>query len=172
MSRAKTMETDKQRPKPNDELVKIVINLSENSEPVATESLWAEHLGSNLYRVRNVPFYARGVSEQDVVKAEEKDGRLVVTGIVDMGGHSTYRIFLSEQTPGEQFSKDWVSFHELGCTYERATRRLVAIDVPPHADVYAVYEALEFGERSRRWEFEEGHCGHPLRDKPASKPSA
>lgn len=156
------METDKQRPKPSEELVKIFFNLPENSEPVATESLWAEQLGSNLYRLRNVPFYLYGVSEQDIVKAEENDGRLVVTGIVDRGGHSTYRIFLTEQTSEEQFSKDWVFLHELGCTYERATRRLVAIDVPPHVDVYAVYEALEIGERDRRWEFEEGHCGHPF----------
>ena len=132
------METDKQRPKPSDELVKIVFNLSENSEPVATESLWAEPLGSNLFRLRNVPFYLYGVSEQDIVKAEENDGRLVLTGIVERGGHSTYRVFLSEQTSEEQFSKGWVSFHEMGCTHERATRRLVAIDVPPHADVYAV----------------------------------
>jgi len=167
--RTKTMETDK-RLKPSEELVKIVFNLPGNSGAIATESLWAERLSANLYRLRNVPFYLSGVSEQDVVKAEEKGGRLLVTGIVDRGGHSTYRIFLSERTSEEQFLRDWVPLRELGCTYERATQRLVAIDVPPHADVYAVYETLEIGEREHPWEFQEGHCGHPLRETPARKP--
>jgi hypothetical protein len=163
---------DKQRTKPSEELAKIVFNLPESHVSVSTESLWAEPLGAGLYRLRNVPFYMYGVSEQDIVRAEENEGRLVVTGIVDRGGHSTYRIFLPERTSEEEFSKDWISLRELGCTYERATRRLIAIDVPPHADVYAVYEALESGERDRLWEFEEGHCGHPLRNTPASKPNA
>jgi hypothetical protein len=150
------METDNQRPQPNKELVKIVFDLPVNDGPIATESLWAERLGASLYRLRNVPFYLRGVSEQDIVRVEENDGRLIVAGIIDRGGHSTYRIFLPEQTSEEQFSKDWIPLQELGCTYERARRRLVAIDVPPHADVYAVYDVLEHGEKERRWEFKEG----------------
>ena len=166
------MESDKQRPQPGEALVKIVFNLPGMAAPLTTESLWAERIGANLYRLRNVPFYLYGVSEQDIVRAEETDGQLLVSAIVDRGGHSTYRIFLPEQTSEEQFSGDWVPLHELGCTYERATRRLIAVDVPPHADVYAVYEALELGEKDRRWEFEEGHCGHPLRDSPARRPNA
>jgi hypothetical protein len=163
---------ESQRPQPDEALVKIVFNLPDRCAPLTTESLWAEPLGANLYRLRNVPFYFYGVSEQDVVKAEEANGQLLVSATVDRGGHSTYRIILSEQTSEEQFSQDWVPLHELGCIYERATRRLIAIDVPPHVDVYAVYEALELGEKYRRWEFEEGHCGHPLRDSPARRPNS
>jgi hypothetical protein len=166
------METHSREPQFHEELVKIIFNLPAKDGPIASESLWAERLGSNLYRLRNVPFYLYGVSEQDIVRAEENDGRLTAAGIIDRGGHSTYRIFLPEQSSEEQFARDWIPLQELGCTYERATRRLVAIDVPPHTDVYAVYDVLERGEKDRRWEFEEGHCGHPLRDKPASKPNA
>jgi len=54
----------------NEELVKLVFKLPANDGPIASESLWAERLGSNLFRVRNVPFYLYGVSEQDVVRAE------------------------------------------------------------------------------------------------------
>jgi hypothetical protein len=32
--------------------------------------------------------------------------------------------------------------------------------------------SLESGERDRLWEFEEGHCGHPLRNIPANKSNA
>ena len=75
---------------------------------------------------------------------------------------------MPEDTNEEKFLKDWVRLGELGCTYERATRRYVAIDVPPHADIYAVYQVLEEGERACQWEFEEGHCGH-LEPKPRSQ---
>ena len=156
----------------NEELVKLVFKLPANDGPIASESLWTERLGSTLFRVRNVPFYLYGVSEQDVVRAEESEVRLTVSGITDRGGHSTYRIFLPAQDSEEQFAADWIRLQELGCTYERATRRLVAIDVPPQADVYAVYDALARGEKQGRWEFEEAHCGHPLREEPATKPNA
>jgi hypothetical protein len=166
------MESNNHAPNTNEELVKLVFKLPLNDGPIASESLWAEPLESNLFRLRNVPFYLYGVSEQDIVRAEEIEGCLTVSGIIDRGGHSTYRIFLPAQTSQEQFSADWIPLQELGCTYERATSRLVAIDVPPQADVYAVYDVLERGEKHGRWEFEEGHCGHILRDKRASRPNA
>ncbi len=125
-----------------------------------TESLWAEPVGEDLYCLRNVPFLAFGFSEQDVITAKQIDGVLTVTGVAARSGHSTYRLVLPEDTSEDQFLKDWVPLRKLGCTYERATRRFVAIDVPPGADIYAVYKALEEGEADRRWEFEEGHCGH------------
>jgi Domain of unknown function (DUF4265) len=81
----------------------------------------------------------------------------VVTGVAARSGHSTYGLALPEDTNEEKFLQDWVRLKELGGTYERAARRFVAIDVPPHADIYAVYEALEEGERASAWEFEEGH---------------
>ena len=46
----------------------------------------------------------------------------------------------------------------LGCTFEKATARLYAVDVPKESDIDAVYRALEQGEEAGAWEFEEGHC--------------
>jgi len=128
-----------------------------------TESLWAEPLGESHYRLRSVPFFVFGFNEQDVILAREDSGKLLVTGVATRGGHSTYRLVLPEDTNEEQFVYDWIPLKELGCTYERATRRFVAIDVPPAADIHAVYQMLEDGESSGRWEFEEGHCGHLVR---------
>jgi hypothetical protein len=144
-------------------LVKVVLDLSKDNGPVATESLWAEPIGDSRFKLRNAPFFAYGFSEQDIVKVEERDGNFVVTGSEERGGHSTYRIFLPIETTEEKFTRDWKPLEKLGCTYERANRRLVAIDVPPLADVYAVYAVLENGEKAGLWEFEEGHCGHPSR---------
>ena len=150
-----------QQSESNAGLVRVVFEVPEQDGSVyKTESLWAEPVGETGYRLRNVPFEVFGFSEQDVVAVQEKNGILVVVGIVARGGHSTYRLVLPDDTTEEKFLKDWAALSELGCTYERATRRFVAIDVPPHADIYAVYRALEEGEKTQLWEFEEAHCGH------------
>lgn len=125
--------------------------------------MWAEHVEGNFFRLRNVPFYVYGFSVEDVVEVAEQEGCITVKGVVERGGHSTYRIILPESASEEEFQKTWLSLAILGCTYERATRRLVAIDVPPVADVYKVYDVLEAGEHTHKWEFEEGHCGHALK---------
>jgi hypothetical protein len=128
------------------------------------ESVWAEPVGEGRYRVRNVPFYVHGISLGDIITARQVEGEgLLFTGVLLRGGHSTYRIFLEENVNGETFAKYWDPLQVLGCTYERATKRLLAIDVPPNADIYVVYELLEVGERAGVWSFQEGHCGHPLR---------
>jgi hypothetical protein len=142
-------------------LVKVFFDVPEKDGSVMkTESLWAEPVGGDRYRLRNVPFLVFGFSEQDVITAEDDKGSLRVTGVAIRGGHSTYRLVLPENTTEEKFLQDWTPLKELGCTYERATRRFVAIDVPPAADIHAVYKALEDGESTGRWEFEEGYCGH------------
>ena len=148
--------------------MKVVFDVPEKDGSVLrTESPWAEPINEGRYRLRNVPFLVFGFSEQDVITAEEDDGILRATGVAARSGHSTYRLVLPEDTNEEKFLRDWVRLEELGCTYERASRRFVAIDVPPQADIYAVYEALQEGEQTSAWEFEEGHCGH-LEPKPHS----
>jgi hypothetical protein len=44
-----------------------------------------------------------------------------------------------------------------------ANNKIVAVDVLPEADVYAVYAALDHAEKQGMIDFEEGHCGHPLK---------
>jgi hypothetical protein len=157
------MGSDSHSSKSENGLVKVILDLSKDNGPVAAESLWAEPVGDCLFQLRNVPFFAYGFSERDIVKVKESDGKSAVTGVQERGGHSTYRVFLPTETTEEKFTHDWASLETLGCSYERANRRLVAIDVPPGSDVYAVYAVLESGEKHGLWEFEEGHCGHALR---------
>jgi hypothetical protein len=143
-------------------LSKVVIELE--GEAYAAETVWAEPVGDGLHRLRNVLFFACGYSHQDVVTAIEVDGRLVVTGIANRAGHSTYRLILPEPTDEGTFASLWNPLGQLGCTYERASACRIGVDVPPEADIYAVYEVLEDGERAKQWTFEEGHCGHRLRE--------
>jgi hypothetical protein len=144
------------------DLVKIVFALPADSVPGGgTETMWAEDTANGAYRLRNIPFYAMGVSLDDLINARQEEDQLVFSGVIARGGHSTYRVFLRDTTTDAQFSRLWEALERLGCSYEGATKRLIAIDVPPEADIHAAYKILQQGEAVGLWDFQEGHCGHP-----------
>ncbi|SPF53594.1 conserved hypothetical protein [Candidatus Sulfopaludibacter sp. SbA4] len=147
------------------ELVKVNLPLppEDQAQGVEAENLWAEPLGEDLYRIDNVPFYAYGISHEDVVVADEADGRLRFRAIAARGGHSTYRVLVKDSAGFESagFQKLWARLSELGCTHEVAKRRWISIDVPSDSDIFVVYRILEEGMAQGVWTFEEAHCGHP-----------
>ncbi len=132
------------------------------------ESIWAEDLGDGRYRLENTPFCAYGYSYQDVVEAApDEDGDLIAGRIAERGGHSTYRVMVPKPSAAK-FEKYWKPVEKLGCTYERANESFVAVDVPPRADIGAVFRLLQRGEADGVWGFEEAHCEHA---KPKVKPA-
>lgn len=140
--------------------VKVQFELDSSAQQgFKTEALWAETLGSNLFRLLNSPFFVFGVSAGDVVTAEEQRGILTFRNVASRGGHSTYRIFLQDSYTirSEEFLSHWQPIAELGGSFENANDHFVAADVPPSVDVFAVYRALERGEHDEIWSFEEGH---------------
>lgn len=143
------------------ELRKMTIELEAGSwHGSGSESVWVQPVGQNRYVLENSPFYAFGVSYQDVVRANEKNGQLFFGEIVARGGHSTYRIILLDSK--ELFEEYWQVLQQLGCTYEEGLNRLLSVDIPPLTDIHAAYKVLEAGEKAGVWSFEEGHCGHLL----------
>ena len=145
-------------------IAKVVFRLEADAwHGHAAEGLWADVVSENRYRLRNSPFYARDVSFGDVVFVQlGSDDRLLFAGVSLRGGHSTYRLMLAVDAGSEGFLKRWHPLHAMGCGYEGVSGKLLAVDVPPSANIHAVYALLEAGESDGVWEFEEGHCGHPL----------
>ncbi len=143
-------------------LVRVVLDLDPSEwHGNATERVWAEEVGSDRFRLRNSPFFAFGLSLDDVVFGSvEDDGQVHVRGISIRGGHSTYRLRLKVDRQSSAFSTFWAPLAQLGCSYEEGI--VLAVDVLPGADIYAVYRLLEAGELAGIWDFDEGHCGHPL----------
>ncbi|SOO33040.1 conserved hypothetical protein [Xanthomonas citri pv. fuscans] len=113
------------------------------------------------YKLDNSPFYFYGISFGDIFAAAEKNGgELVFNEVVARGGHSTYRVRIPNGEGHDFFMKHWGPLEDLGCSYEGSdvgSQRLYAIDVPPSADIFKVYELLEQGEKGEIWVFEEGH---------------
>lgn len=145
-------------------LAKVTVPLAPSDwHEHANETMWAQPLGENRFRIQNVPFYAFGLSYDDVVEAPTIDNQNVMRAVVQRGGHSTYRIIVSNSTSPTRFREFWLPLEHLGCTLERATERFLGIDVPPEADIYKVYDLLQGGEAASVWDFEEAHVGHALK---------
>jgi hypothetical protein len=149
-----------------DQLVKVLFELGDDTlRPGETETVWAEALDATRFRIRNTPFYARGFSFHDVVIARPDAGGIpVVSGVAQRSGHSTYRLFVHRGIKTDpKFSQRWQPLAQLGCSFEGATDKLLAVDIPSECDIRAAYRLLEAGEKAEVWEFEEGHCGHAAR---------
>jgi hypothetical protein len=129
-------------------LVRIRVPLERApGEPGPPEDwLWAEPLGSDRYRIESCSFFAYGVSRDDVVRAEDgPDGAPRFDGVIEKGGHRTLRFALD---PSVELSDGPVQtllerLLELGCTHEALRPKLVAIDLPPEADLERAAEHLQ-----------------------------
>lgn len=142
-------------------LVKIVFELKKTDwHNSLSESVWAEEKGNGLYRMDNVPFYAYGVSYNDLIEAKvNKNGELIFRQVVEHSGHSTYRFFVNKGIDRGKFNEYWEKLEKHGCTYEKGFGTLYAVDVPPQANIEEVYKILEEGEKKGIWGFEEAHFG-------------
>jgi hypothetical protein len=142
---------------------KAFVKLDDDWHGNSTESIWVKPwFKKNTYQVRNVPFYVRGISFDDIVEVEEKEGVKYIKNVLKKSGHSTYRIFLQEEITEDIFKMFWKPLEDIGCSYEKAYNRFYAIDVPEEADIYKAYSILEDGEKKNVWEFEEADVGHDL----------
>lgn len=141
----------------NQDRVLISFIVEQNGEQFC-ERLHAMPLGNNLYCLDNSPFYAYGVSFGDIVYASSVDGAVMYERTETRRGHSTYRVRLPAGRGHDAFLARWDDFQKLECTFEGSAAnpsRIYSIDVPPQADVYAVYALLEAGEADGVWNFEE-----------------
>jgi hypothetical protein len=145
-------------------MVKVKIPLSgDNLAGADSESLWAEPQGDGFYILKNVPFYAKGLSCDDVIEAETSGADLIFKRVVRHNGHSTYRIYAKQGRTAAAVTGLLDKLRAMQCDVEPATDKLVGVDVLPQADVYKVYAALNEAEQAGTIDFQEGHCGHSLR---------
>ncbi|MGH9795013.1 MAG: DUF4265 domain-containing protein, partial [Candidatus Acidiferrales bacterium] len=120
-----------------------------------SECLWGEPMGSGTYLLKNVPFFIDNVSWGDCVSAVEREGVLYFVRVVARGGHSTFRIAakLGRFHPPVLERLDKL-VREHKCLIEGVTDRLVALSVPPSADLEDVGTILEECEARGLWDFD------------------
>lgn len=129
-------------------MVKVHVDLP-NGDDVSGESLWAEDMGQNLYRIRNVPFHAYGLNFYDIVyaKARVEDLKPSILRVQEASGHKTLRvIFLDESCKDDRVALlKRLQVHE--AYFENANDTLFAIDVEPEGDYGAVCDLLHEWEK-------------------------
>ncbi|WP_375771809.1 DUF4265 domain-containing protein [Archangium gephyra] len=145
----------------SEQLVKVFFELQQDEDgypPVTCESMWATPVGDGLYRLGNIPFFARGVAYEDVVSAVQRDdGTRGFVEVVRPSGHSTLRIIVYEASEAPALRHE---LEALGCDTELShIPNLVAVDVPPAVSLDEIRRLLEMGTVSERWEFEEACLG-------------
>jgi hypothetical protein len=117
-------------------------------------------LGGDAFRLDNTPWFARNVAADDVfLAAPDGDGLLWVTERLRWSGNCTTRVIPSRDGPlaGSQQAVLDV-FTALGATGEACGLGLnvVALTVPPDADLAEVKRVLQQGEADGSWAYEEG----------------
>lgn len=145
---------------PEQKRVKIRFKLNpEDEQGYEVEQLWAERVDRDHFRILNSPFFAFGISAEDIVRAKSEDETYCFEEVIRRGRHSTYRIFLQADYTihDDVFQQGWRPLSMLGCTFENANDRLVAVDVPVGVNVPEVYRLLQKGEEEGIWIFEEAH---------------
>jgi hypothetical protein len=113
----------------------------------ADDWLWAEPLGAGRFRIESCPFFAYGVSREDVVVASPPPGEEQprLDDVVEKSGHRTLRAALDPQVDVAHAGVQGALARllELGCTHETLRPKLVAVDVPPTVDVGAAVAVLQ-----------------------------
>lgn len=141
-------------------LVRIRIRLERAAgEPGPEEdTVWGEPLGSDRFRIESCPFFAYGLSRDDVVRAAAgpEEGP-VLDDVLEKGGHRTLRFALDPSMDLQSTSVQRVleRLGDAGCTYELLRPRFVAIDVPPEVDVAVLADLLQEAARkgTLAWEW-------------------
>jgi hypothetical protein len=159
-------------PMDNNDAIRVGLKLEDDSwHGAGSEGVWVKLIeplaDKAIVEVNNIPFFSTAVSLGDTIVIAFRNNEVVFESVVERGGHSTYRIFF--QNPNGDETKALLRFNELGCYWESTSFRggkLFALDIPPHVNVYDIYEMLESGEKDGLWLFEEGYVGHSPKGAP------
>lgn len=147
------------------EHVKVVFELPEEQEgypPVGSERLWAvPQSEGNSFRVDNIPFYARGVSSGDVVRATlNQEGELIFQEVVKPSGNSTFRLYVFDRAQVQQIRDD---LRAMGCPSELSDiPNLIAVEVPASQPIDQFLDYIVQADETGSLEYQEAALRHTL----------
>lgn len=109
--------------------------------PVSREDIPCNQIAEGQYRLRGIPFYARAIARDDVVKASPKNGRLEFIEVCDRAEAATVRAIVYQPDKVAAVRK---SLGFLGCdTAVNDLGKLVAIHVPSFVPYGPIRDYLE-----------------------------
>jgi hypothetical protein len=154
-------------PATDEGLVKVFVDLYDS--PFETESFWAKPRGSELYELRNSPWYAFDLHFGDVVRAvpDRLGEKPRITEVVHRSGHKTLRVRFPAEVGESERLEMLQSLHPWRGFHENCNGRLYAVDVEPDGDYEAVCDHLSAWEQAGRLKYEAG----TMREQPDAEPT-
>lgn len=132
---------------------KVLFRVANEDGSAEVETLWASLVGPDAYRLENSPFWAYGVSWEDVVLApfSIEEGFPAFQSVVSKSGNRTVRIALDPPLESGNESHALMNgLVDLGCSWEGMNRRYVSVNVPRDVELDAVRDYLV--EKNAQWE--------------------
>jgi hypothetical protein len=144
--------------------VKIAFELQPDADGYPSdrwETLWASKMPqTDTYRIDNIPFFVKGISSEDIVSAEERDGQLTFVKLIKPSKNSVFRLYVADESKVAEVCD---GFKRLGCDSEKSgIPGLIAIEIPGRIPIAPIATLIEEGARSGQWEYEEGVLRHVI----------
>lgn len=137
-------------PQPN---AKVLFRVPNEDGSAEVETLWATSLGGDKYRLDNSPFWAYGISWEDIVFAPflESEGSPTFQSVVSKSGNRTVRVIFDPPIEsGNESEKMLQGLVAIGCSYEGMSNNYVAVNIPPAVALDSVRNYLI--EKDATWE--------------------
>jgi hypothetical protein len=144
--------------------VRVVYEIQQNQgwPPVAEERVWAVALSDDLVRIDNIPWFIRDLALNDLVRVVP-DASSVLRPVekISWAGNCTIRIIpYPDSGKFDSLQQVLDLFSPLGVTGEGVDQfGMVALAVPPAADLAAVKRLFGQGVEAGWWDYEEACIG-------------
>lgn len=142
---------------------KVVFRLAQDEfgyPPTDAEIVWTHKLPNGNYRVDNIPFYIRGISSEDEIAADKKDGVVFFRELINPSGNSTFRLLLSDPAKSDQIRGD---LGRLGCLVEfHKNVALLAVEIPGGVPIEPFLEYVMYAQERDELDIEEGALRHTI----------
>jgi len=135
------------RTNPKEGLVKVRVRLlgSALQSGYESETLWAEFLGTNRYRIWNLPVFVYNLNMRAIVECEPDPagGLPIVTRVIEQGDCFTIRLYFGPATSDEQIQSVIDLLSQRRALFEKNSRELWAVGLRTPKDYEWVGMALE-----------------------------
>jgi hypothetical protein len=135
----------------NEGLVKVILDVSDDTFGISGERVWASPQGGDLYEIRNTPWHTCDVNWGDIVRAiaaNDNEWPKFVE-VVRRSGHLTLHLYFYDGADEAFRTAVLNRFKDWKANYENANSALYAIDIQPDGDMDGLCAYLDQLDNSK-----------------------
>lgn len=111
---------------------------------LSQESIQAKYLKESHYEIAEIPFIAKNINYQDVVRCEDvRDTPRLVVEVVIPSGNKTKQIRFGSNIDKNVIRDCILKLKTFGCTYRRSGLLAFSINVPPSVNITELNDYLK-----------------------------